>query len=90
MSNSNPKKRWLTVAQVRERYGNVSHMWVERRLQKDPDFPRFVKFGRMRFADEAELDEWDRICAARGRGEHDADTDTKRRPAGATRRRREP
>jgi hypothetical protein len=72
MTNPKPKKRWLTVKQVRERYGDVSHMWVERRLRDDPDFPRLTKFGRLRMGDEAEFDAYDQLCAARGRGEHDA------------------
>ena len=65
-------KRKLTARQVQHRYGDVSHMWVERRLKDDPTFPKFTKYGRLRMWNEDELDEWDRICAARGRGEHDA------------------
>ena len=60
-------KRYLTAKQVRERYGDVSFMWIERRLKGDPDFPRYVKRGRLRFWDEDALDEWDCLCAARGR-----------------------
>jgi predicted DNA-binding transcriptional regulator AlpA len=59
MTNKNPKKTWLSAAQVRQRYGGVSHMWIERRLD-DPTFPRFVKFGRLRFWDEAALERWER------------------------------
>ncbi len=62
-------KRYLTTKQVQYRYGDVSHMWVERRLRDDPDFPRYVKRGRLRFWREAALDEWDALCAARGRGQ---------------------
>ena len=58
-------------------------MWVERRLDDDDAFPRFIKFKRLRMWDEEALDEYDRICAARGRGERDAKRDadigTKRR-----------
>ena len=85
-SNTPKKKRYLTCRQVQERYGNVSHMWVERRLDDDADFPRCIKFKRLRMWDEEALDAWDRICAARGRGEHDVKRDadigvgTKRRP----------
>ena len=63
MSQPKPKKRWLSTAQVRERYAGVSHMWIERRLADDPDFPRAVKFGRLRFWDEAALEEWERNAA---------------------------
>jgi hypothetical protein len=38
-------KVYLTAAQLRERYGGVSHMWIERRLKSDPAFPRPKKFG---------------------------------------------
>ena len=62
-------KRKLTSRQLRKRYGDVSHMWIERRLQDDPTFPRFTKYGRLRMWDEEKLDEWDEVCAARGRGE---------------------
>ena len=53
-------KRYLTAAQLRQRYGNVSHMWLERRLKNDPAFPRALKLGRLRFFDEAELERWER------------------------------
>jgi predicted DNA-binding transcriptional regulator AlpA len=76
MTNQNTKsKKWKTTRQVQVRYGDVSHMWIERRLKDDPDFPRPVKFGRLRFWDEDELDSYDRICAARGRGEREAAAD---------------
>ena len=64
MFNPNPKKIWLSAAQVRQRYGGVSHMWLVRRLGDDPSFPRFVRLGRLRFWDEAELERWERERAA--------------------------
>jgi predicted DNA-binding transcriptional regulator AlpA len=72
MTDSKAKK-WKTARQVRERYGDCSHMWIARRLESDPDFPRPVKFNRLRMWDEAELDAYDRICAARGRGDERED-----------------
>jgi hypothetical protein len=58
-------KRYLTVTQVQERYGNVSKMWVERRLKADEEFRNcFTKFGRLRMADEDKLEAWERACAA--------------------------
>ena len=67
MTNQNPKpKKWLTVRQVRVRFGDVSHMWVERRLKNDPGFRDcFVKFGRLRMADQAKLECWERQQATR-------------------------
>ena len=66
-SQNSKSKKWKTTRQVQERYGDCSHMWIERRLKDDPDFPRPVKFTRLRMWAEDELDVYDRICAARGR-----------------------
>jgi predicted DNA-binding transcriptional regulator AlpA len=58
-------KVYLTAAQLRERYGGVSHMWIERRLKSDPAFPRPKKFGgsalRMFALDEIEA--YERACS---------------------------
>jgi predicted DNA-binding transcriptional regulator AlpA len=53
------------VAQLRERYGDVSHMWIERRLKRDPTFPRPVKLGgsSLRMFDLDQLEQWERACA---------------------------
>jgi predicted DNA-binding transcriptional regulator AlpA len=50
---------YLRTKQLRIRYGSVSHMWVERRLQDDPSFPRPVKMGRLRFWKLSELEAWE-------------------------------
>jgi predicted DNA-binding transcriptional regulator AlpA len=57
-----PKEQrvFLTTRQVRHRYGGVSHMWIERRLLDDPDFPKPVYFGRRRFWLLAALKTWER------------------------------
>jgi hypothetical protein len=64
---------YLTVAQLRQRYGSVSHMWVERKLKSDPDFPRPVTFGSsFRFFRFDEIEAYERLCATkaiRGKGE---------------------
>jgi hypothetical protein len=63
-----PTKKYLTLNQLRERWGNCSHMFVERRLRADPDFPKPMRFdgGRTRlFAlDEVEAYERSKITAA--------------------------
>ena len=57
---------YITTAQLRQRYGNVSHMWVERKLKSDPDFPGPVTFGSMfRFFRLADLEAYERACAAK-------------------------
>jgi predicted DNA-binding transcriptional regulator AlpA len=44
-----PTKKYLTLNQLRERWGNCSHMFVERRLKSDPTFPKPMKLdGRVR------------------------------------------
>jgi hypothetical protein len=57
------EKRYLTAPQLRKRYGDVSHMWLERRLQNDPTFPRPHFFGRFRFFAVDEIEAWERTCA---------------------------
>jgi hypothetical protein len=60
-----PVAVFASVAQVRARYGGVSHMWAERHIQDDPDFPRPTYFGRLRFFKIAELEAYERLCARR-------------------------
>lgn len=55
---------FISASQLRARYGNVSHMWVERRLQNDPAFPKPKYFGRLRFWSIAELEQYERNAAA--------------------------
>jgi predicted DNA-binding transcriptional regulator AlpA len=67
-----PSEVYLSIAEVRVRYGGVSAMWIERRLT-DPEsgFPKPYYFGsgrRRRHWAESELDEWDRACARRFSG----------------------
>jgi len=65
MQQDKTEKRYLTAAQLRERYGNVSHMWIERRLKRVPNFPRPVKLGGsgLRMFELDELEQWERACA---------------------------
>jgi predicted DNA-binding transcriptional regulator AlpA len=63
----NPKaKHFIGIRAVRQRYGDRSHMWVNRKLAGDPDFPKPNKLGgRLRLWDVDELEQWERLCAAR-------------------------
>jgi len=56
---------YLKSRQVRARYGNVSDMWLHRRLA-DPtsDFPRPVYLSRERFWRLSDLLAYERQCAA--------------------------
>lgn len=59
---------YISTRQLRARYGDVSAMWVERKLKDDPDFPRPEYFGGNRFFRIAAVEEYERLCAKRPRG----------------------
>lgn len=50
----------IRTSDVRARYGGVSHMWVERRLADDPNFPRPVYIAKRRFWRLGDLVNWER------------------------------
>jgi hypothetical protein len=54
----------LPTAKVRQRYGDVSHMWIERRLADDPNFPRPIYIAKRRFFRLGDLVAWERHKAA--------------------------
>jgi predicted DNA-binding transcriptional regulator AlpA len=56
---------WMTSNQVCARYGGKSHMWLWRKIKRDPDFPKPVYFGRMMMFSIAEQDGYDRIMIAK-------------------------
>jgi hypothetical protein len=56
----------LRTAHVRARYGDVSHMWVERRLADDPNFPKPLYIAKRRFWRLGDLLRWERELVARG------------------------
>jgi predicted DNA-binding transcriptional regulator AlpA len=57
---------YLTAAQLRTRYGGVSHMWIERIMGRDPTFPHPTTFGSMfRFWRLDEIEAWERVSAKR-------------------------
>jgi len=62
MSDQNPT--FVPTRQVRQRYGNVSEMWIERRLRNDSRFPRPIKIGLRRYWRLEDLVDWERECAA--------------------------
>jgi hypothetical protein len=54
-------KIYLTAVQLRKRWGNCSHMFVERLLKSDPNMPRPVKLGaRIRFFDLDAIERYER------------------------------
>jgi hypothetical protein len=55
---------YLSAPQVCARYGNRSHMFLVRKLQFDPKFPRPIYMGRLRFFKLEALEEYERQCVA--------------------------
>jgi hypothetical protein len=45
---------------LRARYGGRSQMWIARRLQNDPTFPKAFYFGRLRFFALDDVETWER------------------------------
>lgn len=57
----NNPKRYLSTKQLRERWGNCSHMLIVRRIQDDPSMPRPIKIGkRVNFFDLEEIEQYER------------------------------
>lgn len=63
MSDHRPE--FINTRQLRKRYGDVSHMWVERRKKDDPTFPKPVYFGTRRYWNVRALEVWERTAASR-------------------------
>ena len=68
-----PMKRFLTVKQLRQRWGGVSQMFIERKIWGDPAFPKFIRLGqggtnkgRIRLFDEAEIEAYERLSVRGG------------------------
>jgi hypothetical protein len=55
---------YISAAQVCNRYGGRSHMWLERQLQNNSEFPRPEYFGRLRFFRIVDLENYERNSAA--------------------------
>jgi hypothetical protein len=56
---------YISAPQVCDRYGGRSHMWLERKLQDDPKFPKPRYFGRLRFFKISELQKYERAAAGK-------------------------
>ncbi len=61
----NSRDGYLNSTKVRDRYGEVSDMWLNRRLRDDPEFPKPLIIQSRRYWLLADLIKWERICAAR-------------------------
>jgi hypothetical protein len=59
-----PDAVWITAKQVCARYGGRSHMWLDRKLRNNANFPRPAYDGRIRIFRVAEFDDYDRALIA--------------------------
>jgi predicted DNA-binding transcriptional regulator AlpA len=60
-------EKFLTANQLCERWGGCSHMFIQRRLESDPTFPKPVKFGgRKRFFSLAQVEMYERKFVTSG------------------------
>jgi predicted DNA-binding transcriptional regulator AlpA len=58
-------KKFLTVNQLTERWGDCSRMLIERRLREDPRFPRPMRLGgRLRLFAEDEVEAYEKSFIA--------------------------
>jgi predicted DNA-binding transcriptional regulator AlpA len=55
-----PDAKFLSAKQVCARYGGRSHMWLQRKIDNDPDFPKPKKIGRLRFWEITKLEAYER------------------------------
>jgi predicted DNA-binding transcriptional regulator AlpA len=54
---------YINTRQLRDRYGGVSHMWIERRIADDLSFPQPIYMGARRFWLLAKIEAWERVKA---------------------------
>ena len=57
MTNTDPNRR-VQAKRVRELCGDVSDMWLWRRLDSDPTFPKPTYIAKRRFWREADIIDW--------------------------------
>jgi len=51
--------RYLTSRHLRERFGSCSQMWIWRRLQTDPTFPKPIVIANRRFWNQDDIEAWE-------------------------------
>lgn len=61
-----PDAAWMTAKQLMAHFGGVSQMWLWRKIETDPDFPRPVFIGRFRYFRVDEVEAYDRVLRERG------------------------
>ena len=61
----NSRDGFLNSKQVRDRYGDVSDMWLHRKLRDDAEFPKPLIINTRRYWKLSALIAWEQKCAAR-------------------------
>ena len=56
-------RKFITAKQLRTRWGDCSHMTIERKLKRDPNFPKPYHLTRVRMFDVAEIETYERAAA---------------------------
>ena len=55
--------KYISTADLRERWGGVSQMTIERKIKNDASFPKSHNFLRIRMFDLAEIEAYERTAA---------------------------
>jgi hypothetical protein len=59
---------FIGMAQLRKRWGNCSHMFIERKLKNDPTFPKPYHPGRRRLFALDEIEAYEQASITRKEG----------------------
>jgi hypothetical protein len=57
---------FISSRQLLARYGGRSQMWLYRKLQAEPEFPKPTYFGRLQFYRLDELERYEKQAVTRG------------------------
>jgi hypothetical protein len=58
------KRKFIGMSQLRERWNDCSHMFVERKIQNDANFPAIYRIGRRRLFAIDEIEAYERNSIA--------------------------
>jgi hypothetical protein len=58
------ERKFIGISKLRERWNDCSHMFVERKIRGDPNFPKIYRIGRRRLFALDEIEEYERASIA--------------------------
>jgi hypothetical protein len=64
------KRKFIGVPELCERWNGCSHMFIERKIKNDPDFPKVYRFSRHRLFDLDEVEAYEQKFITRGEKSH--------------------